>query len=108
MENRMINVKIDDRDYSVSEGKTILEACMEVGIKIPSLCYLKDVSHNASCAICVVEVQGAKSMVRSCVTTIGEGMEITTHSPAINQARKLNLELILANQIGRASCRERV
>ncbi len=97
MEKKKIGVKIDGRDYNVGSGKTILEACKEVGIKIPSLCYLKDVSHNASCAICVVDVKGAKSMVRSCVTTVGEGMEITTHSPAINQARKLNLELILAN-----------
>ncbi|MHC1780415.1 MAG: NADH-dependent [FeFe] hydrogenase, group A6 [Bacteroidales bacterium] len=97
MEKKKIGVKIDGRDYNVGSGKTILEACKEVGIKIPSLCYLKDVSHNASCAICVVDVKGAKSMVRSCVTSVGEGMEITTHSPAINQARKLNLELILAN-----------
>ncbi|HBG23666.1 MAG: ferredoxin [Bacteroidetes bacterium GWF2_41_61] len=97
MENKFINVKIDGRDHQVTEGKTILEACLETGIKIPSLCYLKDVSHNASCAICVVDVKGAKSLVRSCVTSINEGMEITTHSPAINQARKTNLELILAN-----------
>lgn len=97
MENKFVNIKIDGIDHHVTEGKTILEACLETGIKIPSLCYLKDVSHNASCAICVVDVKGAKSLVRSCVTTINEGMEITTHSPAINQARKTNLGLILAN-----------
>ncbi len=97
MEKKKINVTIDGKPYQVKGGKTILEACAEIGIKVPSLCYLKDVSHNASCAICVVEVKGARSLVRSCVTAAGDGMEIVTHSPQINQARKMNLELILAN-----------
>lgn len=97
MENKKINVTIDGKPYEVGEGKTILETCQEIGIKIPSLCFLKDVSHNASCAICVVEVKGARSLVRSCVTNTCEGMDIKTHSNHINQARKMNLELILAN-----------
>ncbi len=58
---------------------------------------MKDVSHNASCAICVVEVKGAKALVRSCISNVAEGMEIKTHSPLVDQARKINLELILAN-----------
>ncbi len=97
MEKKLINITIDGRNYQVNEETTILEASLGAGVRIPSLCYLKDVSHNASCAICVVEVKGARSLVRSCVTTVLEGMEIITHSPAINQARKMNLELILAN-----------
>lgn len=97
MENKFINIVVDNRPYQVLKGTTILETCKEIGIKIPSLCYLKDVSSNASCAICVVEVKGAKSLVRSCITQVNEGMEITTHSPAIHQARATNLELLLAN-----------
>jgi iron-only hydrogenase group A len=97
MENKLINITIDGRTTQVNDGVTILEASLGAGIRIPSLCYLKDVSHNASCAICVVEVKGARSLVRSCVTAVREGMEIVTHSPSINQARKMNLELILAN-----------
>lgn len=97
MENKKINITVDGRTYQVTEGKTILEACEGIGIKIPSLCYLKDVSHNASCAICVVEVKGARTLVRSCISNATEGMDIKTHSPLINQARTTNLELILAN-----------
>lgn len=97
MEKKVINVTIDGKKMLVGAGKTILESCKELGIRIPSLCYLKDVSSNASCGICVVEVKGAKSLVRSCVASIADGMEIKTHSPAINQARITNLELLLAN-----------
>ncbi|MEN6618638.1 MAG: NADH-dependent [FeFe] hydrogenase, group A6 [Rikenellaceae bacterium] len=97
MENKKINITVDGIAYQVKEGKTILETCKEIGINIPSLCYLKDVSTNASCGICVVEVKGAKTLVRSCVSKASEGMDIKTHSPAINQARTTNLELILAN-----------
>nr|MBP6365664.1 [FeFe] hydrogenase, group A [Bacteroidales bacterium] len=97
MEKRKINLTIDGRSYQIKEGKTILESCKELGISIPSLCYLKDISSNASCGICVVEVKGAKSFVRSCVTSASEGMEIKTHTPAVNQARITNLQLLLAN-----------
>jgi iron-only hydrogenase group A len=97
MEKKVINVTIDGKKMQVGAGKTILDSCKELGIRIPSLCYLKDVSSNASCGICVVEVKGAKSLVRSCVASIADGMEIKTHSPAINQARITNLELLLAN-----------
>jgi len=97
MENKFINIIVDNRPYQVMKGTTILETCKEIGIKIPSLCYLKDVSSNASCGICMVEVKGAKTLVRSCISQVNEGMEITTHSPAINQARTTNLELLLAN-----------
>ena len=97
MEKKKIKVTIDGHPYEVGSGKTILEACNETGVMIPNLCYLKDVSQNASCGICVVEVKGAKTLVRSCVTGMREGMEIVTHSPQIDQARKTNLELILAN-----------
>ena len=94
MEKRKINLTIDGRSYQIKEGKTILESCKELGISIPSLCYLKDISSNASCGICVVEVKGAKNLVRSCVTSASEGMEIKTHTPALNQARITNLQLL--------------
>jgi iron-only hydrogenase group A len=97
MENNKVNITVDGREYNVPAGTTILEACREIGIKIPSLCYMKDVSHNASCAMCVVEVKGAKNLVRSCISMVAEGMDIKTHSPLVDQARKINLELILAN-----------
>jgi len=81
----------------VPEGLTIMEACRHAGVKIPSLCYLKDVSENASCGICVVEVKGARSLLRSCITKATEGMDIITQNARVQSARKMNLELLLAN-----------
>ncbi|MDD2490590.1 MAG: NADH-dependent [FeFe] hydrogenase, group A6 [Bacteroidales bacterium] len=97
MEKRKINITVDGIKYQIKEGKTILESCKDLGISIPSLCYLKDISSNASCGVCVVEVKGAKTLVRSCVTNASEGMEIKTHSPSVNLARITNLQLLLAN-----------
>lgn len=97
MEKKKINIIVDGKEYQVTEGKSILESCREIGIKIPTLCYLKDISQNASCGICVVEVKGARTLVRSCISKATEGINITTHSAAINIARKTNLELLLAN-----------
>jgi iron-only hydrogenase group A len=92
-----INVKINGQVQQVEKGSTILNACKSAGVDIPTLCYMEDVSHNASCGICVVEVKGGKSLIRSCVTEVFEGMEISTNTGKVREARKMNLELILAN-----------
>ncbi|RNC66251.1 NADH-dependent [FeFe] hydrogenase, group A6 [Proteiniphilum sp. X52] len=92
-----MEIRINNRVVQVAEGCTIWQACRSVGIHVPTLCYLKDVSQNASCGVCVVEVKGARSLVRSCITKVTEGMEISTHSPRAMEARKLNVELLLAN-----------
>ncbi len=98
MENKMINVKINGRDYSVPFGATILEAAHSVGIEIPTLCYLKDINEIGACRICVCEVKGARSLVAACVFPVDrEGMEILTNSPAVIASRKTTLELILSN-----------
>lgn len=92
-----MKITINNQSVQVVEGTTIMDACRSVGIKVPSLCYMKDVSHNASCGVCVVEVKGARSLVRSCITPAADGMEITTSNERIQEARKVNVELLLAN-----------
>ncbi len=93
----MVNLKINGRDVSVPEGYTVLQAAREVGIDIPTLCYLKDVSHTGSCRMCVVEIKGAKALQAACVYPVAEGIEVLTHSPRVKKARKSTLELILSN-----------
>jgi iron-only hydrogenase group A len=97
MNDTLLPVTIDGETYSFPEGTKILEACLVAGIKIPTLCYLKDVSTNASCGICLVEVKGARHLVRSCITSVMANMQITTNSERIRKARRMNLELLLAN-----------
>lgn len=93
----MVNIKINGRDYSVPEGSTILEAARTAGIKIPTLCYLKDINAIGACRICVVEVKGAKSLVAACVYPVNEGMEVFTNTPKVIESRKTTLELIVSN-----------
>ena len=93
----MINLKINNIPVQVEEGTTILQAAKSIGIRIPTLCYMKEINAIGACRICVVEVKGARSLVAACVYPVNEGMEITTNSPRIMEARKMNLELLLSN-----------
>lgn len=91
-----VNIKINGTPVTTPAGSTILEAARKLGIEIPTLCYLKEINEIGACRICVVEVKGARSLVASCVQKVSEGMEIFTHTPKVQKARKLTLELILS------------
>lgn len=96
----MVNIKINGIECSVEEGTTILEACRAQGIRIPTLCWLKDINEIGACRICVVEMTGARSLVAACVYPISkfdEGKNILTHSPAVLESRKMTLQLLLSN-----------
>ncbi len=97
MSTEMVKITINNNTYEVAAGTTILDACRTAGIKVPSLCYMEDVAHNASCGICCVEVKGARTLVRSCIHKVYAGMEVLTNSKRAQKARKTNLELLLAN-----------
>ncbi len=92
-----VNVKINGREYQVDKNATVLEACREASINIPTLCYMKDINAIGACRLCLVEIKGARSFAAACVQPVSEGMEIFTNTPAIRKARKLNLELILSD-----------
>ena len=94
---KMLNVTIDGIKTQVPEGTTVREAAATLGIDIPALCYLKGVNEVGACRICVVEVKGARALQASCVLPAAEGMEVQTESPAVVEARKDILMLILAN-----------
>src|SRR6056297_1464277 len=96
MEN-MVNLTIDGQELSVPNSYTVLEAAREVGIDIPTLCYLKDINEVGACRVCVVEVEGARNLIASCVQPVNEGMVVKTHSRRVRQSRRTNLELVLAN-----------
>lgn len=93
----MVNIKINDRDYSVPDSYKIIDAARDAGIRIPTLCYLKDLNEIGACRMCLVEVKGAKALQAACVYPVSEGLEIYTNSPKVRNARKATLELILSN-----------
>ena len=74
----MVNIKINDVPISVEEGTTILEACREAKMIVPTLCYLKDINEIGACRVCVVEIKGIERLVTSCNNTVKEGMENNT------------------------------
>lgn len=92
-----ITIKINGMTVTVPEGTTILEAAKQVNIKIPALCWLKEINEIASCRMCVVEVKGENELVSACVTEVCEGMEVQTHSRKVVESRKSTLKLIMAN-----------
>ena len=92
-----INLKINGIDVKAPEGSTILEAAQIAKIRIPTLCYLKEINKIGLCRICVVEVKGARSLVASCDTPISEGMEVWTNTPRVIKSRTQTLQLLLSN-----------
>lgn len=81
-------------------GQTILELAQENGIDIPTLCHHADLSPLGACRICVVEVEGSRTLVGSCHTPITDGMVIYTHSPKVLASRRAIVELLLASHTG--------
>ena len=79
------------------EGMTILEVAKENGIDIPTLCYIEGLPPIGACRLCVVEVEGSRTLVGSCHTPITEGMVVHTHSPKVLATRKILVELMLAS-----------
>jgi len=97
METKMLNIKINNVDYTVPYGTTVLEACKMAGINIPTLCYLKDINEIGACRLCLVEVKGARGLVTSCAYPIDrDGTEIFTNTEKVRQNRKMNIQLVLS------------
>lgn len=91
-----ITVKINGHDYQVPADSTVLEACHEANIKVPTLCWMKEMNQIGACRMCMVEVKGARSLVTACVYPAEDGMEVVTNSQKVLNARKTNLELLLS------------
>ena len=95
-----INLVIDGNKLSVEQGTTVLEAAAGIGIKIPTLCYFKELNDIGACRICVVEVEGQTRLNAACNTLCEEGMVVKTNSARVLQARETNLKLILSEHNG--------
>ena len=93
----MIKLTVNNVPVSVEKDTTVLAAAAKAGIKIPTLCHLDGVSSPGSCRVCLVEVKGMRTLQPSCVTKVSEGMEVSTNTKLARDARKLSVELMLAN-----------
>ena len=92
----MVNLTIDGVRVSVPENTTLMDAAAATGVRIPRLCFLKDINEIAACRVCLVEVEGHERLITACNNTVVEGMVVHTNSPRVRQARKTNVQLILS------------
>ncbi len=92
----MVNVTINGKDIRVKRGTTILEAAEKAGYRIPRLCFLKKINEIGACRVCLVEIEGKHRLVAACNNVVEEGMRISTNSPRVQDARRMNVEFILS------------
>jgi iron-only hydrogenase group A len=96
-QQQMLEITVDGRVFQVQSGQSLLSALREVSIEVPTLCHRKDLFPAGACRLCVVEVKGSRNLVASCIQPVSEGMVVYTQSARVRQARRVVLELTLAN-----------
>ena len=95
-EPQLVTVTVDNKTVQVPTGSTILDACTAAGVRVPTLCFLKDVNEIGACRVCLVEVEGIEQLVASCNNVVLDGMVVRANSPRVREARKANLEFLLS------------
>lgn len=92
-----VNLTINGQKLTVPAGISLVEAARMHGISIPTLCHDPELTSPGACRICTVQIEGWRNLPAACVTPVAEGMVVETEAPAVVEARKAILELILAN-----------
>ncbi|MEA3462641.1 MAG: FAD-dependent oxidoreductase, partial [Bacteroidota bacterium] len=96
----MVKIKIDNRELEVAEGSVLMEVIRDMGIEVPSMCYLKDAERFTSCMVCVVKDRNSGKILPSCSLEAVEGMDIISMDDEVREARKNALELLLSEHVG--------
>jgi len=92
----MIKLTIDGKEVEVERGTTVLQAARKANIDIPTLCFLKEINQAGDCRMCIVEIEGRRGFVPSCITLAEDGMNVKTDTPELNESRRVMLDLILS------------
>lgn len=94
---RTVEIQIDGTKVQAAEGTTILDACKQLALTIPTLCYLDTLHPVNVCRVCVVELEGSRVLVPSCSRTVAAGMVINTDSERVRHSRKMVLEFLASS-----------
>jgi len=92
-----VKVTINNKEVVVPSGTTIMDAAKVIGIDIPRLCFLKNINETSACRVCVVEIEGIKTLKNSCTVQVTDGMVVRTNTKRVHDAVKQTLELLAAN-----------
>jgi NADP-reducing hydrogenase subunit HndD len=103
----MPKLTIDNIETEVPQGTTVLEAARQVGVRIPTLCYLEGLQAIGACRVCLVEIEGAKTLMSSCVTPVADKMKVYTNTRRVREARRTVVELLLSDHDGDCQTCER-
>jgi iron-only hydrogenase group A len=96
----MPTLTIDNAKVEVPEGASVLDAARQAGVHVPTLCYLKDVQAIGACRVCLVEIEGARTLVASCATPAADGMKVRTNTRRVRESRRTVVELLLSEHEG--------
>jgi NADH-quinone oxidoreductase subunit G len=96
-DQKLIKLKINDREVQVPQGTLVIEATRRLGTEVPSFCYYPGLSLQAACRMCLVEVEKAPKLQTACTLVATEGMVVRTDTEQVRQARKYMLEFLLTN-----------
>ena len=103
----MVKLKINGNEVEAKEGEYIIDVAARNGVEIPHLCYTEKLERIGACRLCIVEIKGMPKLQASCCTEVKEGMEVCTHTPRVLDARRMNMQLLLANHtLSCTSCKE--
>jgi NADH dehydrogenase/NADH:ubiquinone oxidoreductase subunit G len=92
-----VGILVDDRELTIKENRSVLQACLENGIYIPNLCSMEDLPHpEASCRLCFVEVAGINHPVTACTIRVSDGMVVKTDTPPVRRLQRRGLRLLLS------------
>ena len=98
----MARIKINNKDFNVREGSTVLEAARDAGLVIPTLCHNDSLPHYTSCMVCMVKDNHTKGFFASCSVNVQDGMDIDASSEEVISLRRKSLELLFSEH--RAEC----
>src|ERR1700681_1579053 len=96
-EQKLISLKINDRDLQVPPGTLLIEATRRIGTEVPSFCYYPGLSLQAACRMCLVEIEKMPKLQTACTVVATEGMIVRTNTDQVRNARKYMLEFLLSN-----------
>ncbi len=94
---RIVELTVDGRAVKVTEGTTLLQACRQQGIDTPTLCYLENLTPVNVCRVCVVEVEGSRTLVPACSRAAENGMKVLTDSERVRLSRRLVMEFLASS-----------
>ena len=93
----MIKLIVDDKEIKTEAGKSLLQACLENGIFIPNLCFIKTREHpHASCRLCFVEIDGLDRPVTACTEKVREGLVVKTDTPTVRRLQRTAFKLLMS------------